>query len=160
MFNFFKRKKEVLLYAPMDGEIIQIEKVPDQVFADKLIGDGIAIIPSSSQVVSPVEGTVIQIAPTYHAIGLETKEGVEVLIHIGIDTVQLKGKGFKPMKEVGEKVAVGDLLMEVDLEYIKENKKEIVTPILITNGDIIKEYDKKEGIVSKGKDLALKLILK
>ena len=94
MFDFLKKNKKLELLAPMTGELVKLEDVPDEAFSKKLMGDGIAINPTNDLVVAPCEGQIIQIFDTNHAVGIETKEGVEILIHIGIDTVNLKGEGF------------------------------------------------------------------
>ncbi|MBS4197384.1 PTS sugar transporter subunit IIA [Lederbergia citri] len=132
IMNIFK-KTSIKIYAPVSGEIIPLVQVPDPVFSEKMMGEGIAVIPSSGYIHSPVEGTVKLIANTKHAIGIETDEGIELLIHVGLETVSLKGEGFNVIVKVGDKVSVGQLLMEMDLEYVKNHAKSIVTPIVITN---------------------------
>jgi glucose PTS system EIICBA or EIICB component len=119
--------------SPMTGEILPITEVPDQVFAGKMIGDGFAIRPTDGKVVSPVNGKVVTVFPTKHAIGIAADNGTEILIHIGIDTVNLKGEGFTSKIEQGDLVEQGQLLMEVDLDYVEKNAKSIVTPIVFTN---------------------------
>lgn len=131
--KLFKQKREVNIVAPINGKIIPIEEVPDPVFNQKMMGEGIAIIPEEGMVYSPVNGKVILIAETKHAIGLITEDGVEILIHIGLETVGLKGKGFTAKVNVGEDVSAGQLLMEVDLKYIGEHASNTITPIVITN---------------------------
>lgn len=134
MLNLFKKtKKELNIYAPLNGEIIPLEKVPDPVFSQKMMGDGIAMIPSNGHVHAPVDGTIIQIARTKHAVGILAEDGSEILIHIGLETVALDGEGFRVAVKKGDKVSVGDLLIEVDWDYIKEHAKSAVTPIVITN---------------------------
>ena len=98
MFNFFK-KKDIELYAPLTGNAVPLTDVPDPVFAEKMVGDGIAILPTSNQVLAPCDGKVVQIFPTNHAVGIEAEGGVDLLIHVGIDTVELKGEGFKRLVE-------------------------------------------------------------
>lgn len=159
MFNFFKKENNVKLYAPMTGEIIDLEKVPDEVFASKMVGDGLAIRPTEKEVLSPCDGKIVQLFPTKHAIGIETKEGIEILIHIGIDTVTLNGNGFKSFVSVGDKVFAGDKLLEIDLEHIENNAKSTITPILITNMDKVKELSKGKDNVKKGKDIIMEIIV-
>lgn len=159
MLGLFKKKKEVKVLAPMNGKIINIEEVPDQVFAKKMVGDGVAVVPENGLVVSPVDGKVVQIFPTNHAVGIESKEGIELLIHVGIDTVELKGEGFTKLVEVGSEVKTGDVLLEVDLAYIKSQGKEIVTPIIVTNGNVVKEYVKGKGDAMAGKSVAFSIVL-
>ncbi|MFD1020610.1 glucose-specific PTS transporter subunit IIBC [Thalassobacillus hwangdonensis] len=119
--------------SPMKGKVMPITEVPDQVFSGKMMGDGFAIEPTDGQVVSPVDGKVLNVFPTKHAIGLQADNGMEILIHIGIDTVKLKGEGFEAMIEEGDEVKRGQALMNVDLDYVKENAPSIITPIVFTN---------------------------
>ncbi|WP_201716833.1 glucose-specific PTS transporter subunit IIBC [Rossellomorea arthrocnemi] len=119
--------------APITGEIKDITEVPDQVFSGKMMGDGFAIVPTEGTIVSPITGKVVNVFPTKHAIGLESKAGREVLIHVGIDTVKLEGKGFETLVKEGDQVEAGQPLLEVDLDYIKENAPSIMTPIVFTN---------------------------
>ncbi|WP_404996387.1 PTS glucose transporter subunit IIA [Caldifermentibacillus hisashii] len=121
------------IYAPITGNIIPLSEVPDPVFSEKMIGDGIAIIPSSGSIVSPVEGEVIQLYPTKHAIGIKSVEGIEILIHIGLNTVGLNGEGFETCIEVGKHVKLGDNLIHVDLKLLKEKNLDTVTLLVITN---------------------------
>lgn len=130
--NIFK-KTNTKIYAPVNGDIIPLEQVPDPVFKEKMMGEGIAVIPSDGYIHSPVKGMVTLIAETKHAIGIKTNDGIELLIHVGLETVSLKGKGFNVIVKVGDRVSVGQLLMEMDLEYVKNHAKSTVTPIVITN---------------------------
>ncbi|PAE30407.1 PTS glucose transporter subunit IIA [Paenibacillus sp. 7884-2] len=131
--KLFKQKKEENIVAPLNGKIVPMEEVPDPVFNQKMMGEGIAIVPEEGMVYSPVNGKIIQLAETKHAIGLITEGGVEILIHIGLETVGLKGEGFTTKVNVGDEVIAGQLLMEVDLEYIGEHASDTITPIVITN---------------------------
>ncbi|BCU82117.1 PTS system glucose-specific EIICBA component [Polycladomyces abyssicola] len=119
--------------APMTGKLMPITEVPDQVFSQKMMGDGFAIEPTEGVVVSPVEGEIVNVFPTKHAIGIRSVGGHEILIHVGIDTVNLQGKGFESFISEGDKVKPGQKLLEVDLDYIKENATSIITPIVFTN---------------------------
>lgn len=130
---FKKRNLEVL--SPMNGEIIPLGDVPDPVFSQKMMGEGVAILPTNGGVHAPVDGEIVLVSDTKHAIAIRSTEGVEVLIHIGLETVSLKGQGFTVQAAPGDKVSAGQVLIEVDWEYIRENAKSIVTPIIITNGD-------------------------
>ncbi|WP_375088717.1 beta-glucoside-specific PTS transporter subunit IIABC [Peribacillus sp. RS7] len=127
-------KKEVIA-SPISGEVKALSEVNDSAFASEAMGKGIAIEPSEGEVVSPVEGTISAIFPTGHAIGITSSEGAEILIHIGINTVQLNGKYFTPHVKHGDLVKQGDLLVTFDLEKIKEAGFEVTTPIIITNTD-------------------------
>ena len=130
-----REKEAEIIFSPMSGAVIELENVPDPTFARKLMGDGLAIKPDSGTVSSPVEGEVVNLMDTKHAVGLKTDSGVEVLIHVGLDTVQMEGEGFEAFVAVGDKVQVGDKLLEADLDLIKEEAKSTVTPMVITNTD-------------------------
>ncbi len=156
MFNIFK-KKELSVMGPIKGKVIDITEVPDKVFSEKMIGDGVAIVPEDGLVVSPIEGEVVTVFPTNHAIGLRSKNGIELLIHIGLDTVELNGEGFKRITSEGARVKVGDQLMEFDMDYIRNAGKELVTPIIVTNMDQVSSMDKKLGEV-EGSDQDLMTI--
>ena len=159
MFKFLKKSKEVAIIAPMTGEVIDIIETPDQVFAEKMVGDGVAIKPTNGVVVSPCNGEIVQIFPTNHAIGIKTKEGLEILIHIGLDTVELNGEGFKAFVNSGDKVKIGDKLLEVDFNFIEKSGKSIVSPVIITNPDFTKEIHKQLGTAEKGKNEIINVIL-
>lgn len=152
VFSFFK-KGRLLIYAPVNGAIVPLEEVPDPVFSEKMMGEGIAVNPSEGNIHSPVSGTVILTAATKHAVGIRAKDGTEILIHVGLETVALNGKGFTLAVNEGDKVTVGQLLMEVDWEYIKAHAKSIITPIVITNSqDGKKQYsltDEKSAVQGK-----------
>ncbi|PTK56128.1 PTS glucose transporter subunit IIA [Staphylococcus haemolyticus] len=127
--------KEIEIYAPLTGEYINIEDIPDPVFAQKMMGEGFGINPTEGEVVSPIEGKVDNVFPTKHEIGLKADNGLEILVHIGLDTVQLDGQGFEILVSSGDTVQVGDPLLKFDLEYIKNNAKDVISPIIITNSD-------------------------
>ncbi|MBC3105899.1 PTS glucose transporter subunit IIA [Staphylococcus haemolyticus] len=127
--------KEIEIYAPLTGEYINIENIPDPVFAQKMMGEGFGINPTEGEVVSPIEGKVDNVFPTKHAIGLKADNGLEILVHIGLDTVQLDGQGFEILVSSGDTVQVGDPLLKFDLEYIRNNAKDVISPIIITNSD-------------------------
>ena len=138
LFNIFKNKKsesentkEIL--SPTNGELIGLSEVPDQVFSQKMMGDGFAIKSNDGIITSPVNGSVEMIFDTKHAIGLKDENGREILIHLGIDTVNLKGKGFEVFVNVGDKVKAGDKLIKMDVNFIKENATSDISPIIFTN---------------------------
>lgn len=141
--------------APVTGRIVRIEDVPDQVFASRTMGDGFAIDPTEGKLYSPFTGEVTVAYPTGHAYGLRTAGGKEVLIHIGMDTVELNGKGFKPAVKQGDHVRQGDLLTEIDLDYIKKAGKPVITPIIFTDGTQVELT--KTGNVKHGDTDVLKL---
>lgn len=120
--------------APLDGRLVDLSQVPDEVFAGKIMGDGFAIDPVNGEVVSPLNGTVTSfMAETRHAVGITSDEGLEVLIHIGIDTVKLAGDGFVGLVGQNEKVLAGQPLLKVDLERIRDKVPSLVSPIVFTN---------------------------
>lgn len=142
LFGHNKLKQE-RMKAPISGKIIPIEEVPDPVFAEKMMGDGIAFIPADGKVVAPIEATIKQVFPTKHAIGLESNNGLEILIHIGLDTVNMKGEGFIVHVKEGDQVSIGDILVEFDLVKVEENAASTITPMVILNGDNVKSLEKK-----------------
>lgn len=129
------------IFAPLTGKLLRLEDVPDPIFSKKVMGDGIAIQPTDGKVVSPVDGEVILVAETKHAIGIKSKTGAEILLHIGIDTVALKGEGFDIHVKAGEQVKHGDLLGTVDLDYIKQQASSTITSIIVTNGTDFEVFD-------------------
>ncbi len=137
------------LFSPCDGELIEIKKVKDPVFAQKMLGDGIAIIPSSNVFSAPCDGEIKVLFETKHAIGI-ANDDFEILIHIGINTVELNGQGFKTYVKKGEKVSKGDPLIEVDLDFIKEKKYPTTTPIVFVDNAEIKFKILKKGKVKQG----------
>lgn len=123
MFKLFK-KKGIDIFSPLNGEVIELAKVNDPVFSQKMMGEGFAVIPSDSTVYSPTVGIIKSIFPTKHAISISSDDGTEILLHIGIDTVSLEGKGLYPKVFEGQRVAIGDPLLVIDLQYLKEQGKE------------------------------------
>lgn len=128
-----ERKGDDIFVAPLKGKVVAITEVPDQVFAEKMMGDGFAIVPTEGMVVSPVDGKIVNLFPTKHAIGILSDNGREILIHVGIDTVNLKGEGFETLVSENARVVKGQPLLKVDLDYIKEHAKSTITPIVFTN---------------------------
>lgn len=124
---------EIIIASPMKGEILPLNEVKDETFASEMMGKGVAIKPVDGKVVSPINGTVEIIFKTKHAIGLKSEDGTEILIHIGMDTVQLEGKHFKAYVKDGDKVKIGDTLIEFDKEAIKKEGYELITPVIVTN---------------------------
>lgn len=127
--------KSVEIYAPVSGKVLRIEEVPDPVFSQKMMGDGVAFEPSEGKVVSPVDGEVLQVFPTKHAIGLKAENGAEILLHIGLETVAMDGEGFNVYVSEGSKVKKGDVLITFDLNLVKEKASSTITPLVITNSD-------------------------
>ncbi|MDY3025011.1 MAG: glucose PTS transporter subunit IIA, partial [Streptococcus hyovaginalis] len=143
--------KQDIIASPLIGNVVALENVPDEVFASGAMGKGIAIDPSDGIVVAPANAEVSLVFPTNHAIGLKTENGAEILIHIGMDTVSLAGKGFKNFVEVGDKVTPGQKLLEFDLNAIKAAGLPVITPIIITNTDAYTDVlTTQEGRVNTG----------
>lgn len=153
---FGRKNKKSEIFATQNGECVDIKKVPDEVFAEKMLGDGVAIIPKSSEVCSPVDGTVEQVFDTFHAYSIKADDGLEILVHIGLNTVELKGEGFCPKVKTGDRVSAGDLLCSVDLELIKGKGYETFTPIIVTNMGDIKDFEIASGGVLAGKTAVIK----
>ena len=131
---------EVVLSSYMKGKVVDITEVPDPVFAQKMMGDGFAIIPEEGKLVSPVAGEIIQVFPTKHAFGIKSGD-VELLIHVGLETVAMKGEGFEVAVSAGDRVEVGQTLLTYDLELVKEKAKDIITPCVVTNMDAVASID-------------------
>ena len=154
MLNFLKGK-QLEIAAPLTGKVIPVTEVPDPVFAEKVLGDGIAVDPTEGTVYSPVDGTIFQIAHTFHAMGIESDDGLEILVHLGIDTVKLEGKGFQSFVEVGQKVKKGDKIMEMDIGFIREQGLSPMSPCIITNLDAIKSMTACPGPAEGGRTAAI-----
>ena len=132
MFKRFKKKKKEI-YCPINGEVISLETVSDPVFASKAMGDGFAVEPADGSVYAPMAGKIISIFPTKHAIGLVNEDGLELLIHIGIDTVALNGEGFEIQVAEGETVTAETQLAKVDLDHLRKEQKPTTTMVIFTN---------------------------
>ncbi|MEZ7794447.1 PTS sugar transporter subunit IIA [Niallia circulans] len=130
-------KKNNLMFSPVNGTITRLEDVNDNVFSSKMMGDGFAVVPSESVIVSPVSGEVTMLAETKHAIGIKTSKGTEILIHIGIDTVNLKGNGFNLEIKNGQKVKAGQTIGTVDWNLIEENQIDPTVMIIFTCGTTV-----------------------
>ncbi|MDX7986032.1 PTS glucose transporter subunit IIA [Xenorhabdus sp. 12] len=152
-----KNSGSIEIIAPLSGEIVNIEDVPDVVFAEKIVGDGIAIKPAGNKIVAPVDGTIGKIFETNHAFSIESDSGIELFVHFGIDTVELKGEGFKRIAEEGQRVQKGDLVLEFDLAFLEERAKSTLTPVVISNMDEIKELSKVNGSVVVGESVIMRI---
>ena len=135
IFDMFKKNKPQNngILCPTNGELLEITEVPDEVFSNKIMGDGFAIKSSDGMIVSPVDATIEMVFDTKHAIGLKTKEGLEILIHLGIDTVNLKGEGFEVFVNAGDSVNAGDKLIKMDVDFVQQNAKSDISPVIFTN---------------------------
>ena len=127
--------EKIQILSPATGTVKDISEVPDKTFADKVLGDGAAVIPEEGKIYAPADGTVVSIMDTKHGIMFQTSQGVELLIHIGLETVNLKGKYFTSHVENGAQVKAGDLLVEFDLDAIKAEGYDPITPVVVTNGE-------------------------
>ncbi len=134
---FFKKreKEKFLIYSPLNGMVINIKEVKDPAFSEEILGRGVAIIPAEGTLYAPCNGKISNLIDTFHAVGLTSDFGAEILMHIGFDTVKLKGKYFKAYVNEGDKVKKGDKLIEFDIEKIKDDGFDITTPVVICNCD-------------------------
>jgi sugar PTS system EIIA component len=151
LFNFLNKKEGGTMVAPQTGRVGSIREIPDEVFSEKILGDGVAIIPSEDDVVSPVKGEVVQVADTGHAFCIRSDDGVEILIHVGVDTIGLKGRGFTSFVSSGQKVRAGDLIGKADIKFIEKSGYSTHTAVLITNMRDIKDVDFVQGPAEAGK---------
>ena len=151
------KKSSNIILAPLTGKAVPLSEVPDPVFSDKVLGDGAAIIPADGKIVSPVNGEISTVAETGHAYGFTSEDGLEILVHVGLETVSLNGECFKVYGKPGDKVKAGDLVAEVDLEYLKEKKINPITPVLLCSDIEEKELQYAEGEVKAGESVVLTL---
>lgn len=159
MLDFLKRSYRLI--APISGRVMNITEVPDEIFANKMAGDGLAIEPTGDVVVAPADGTLSLIFRTNHAFGMVLDNGIEILIHIGLDTIALNGRGFERIAQEGQRVKTGDPIIKLDRELILNNECTLITPVLITNVDNIKYIEVNEGsLVEAGKDMIMEYKLK
>ncbi|MCU9600442.1 PTS system trehalose-specific EIIBC component [Pallidibacillus thermolactis] len=153
--------RNIALVAPLTGKVVAIENVPDQTFSEKMMGDGLAIEPTDGKVVAPVDGEVVVTFPTKHAVGLKTASGMELLIHVGLETVHMDGEGFDMHVKQGDKVKAGDLLLTFDLQLIKKKAASHITPVIITTGELVQSIRKtNDGTVIAGESTLLEITLK
>ena len=152
-----KEKSQSVVYAPLTGKAVPLEQVPDPVFSEKVLGDGVAIIPEDGRIVSPVDGQIVSVAETGHAYGFSTEDGLELLVHVGLETVSLKGECFKVHVKERDQVKKGDLVAEVDLAYLAEKNINPITPVLICSDIDDQDLKCAEGGVEAGKTAVLML---
>lgn len=146
MFKFLKRKIRDV-YAPVDGQLVALESVPDAVFSQKMVGDGVAIKPIGSDFVAPIDGVVSKIFATNHAYSIKSDKDLEVMVHIGLDTVALEGKGFERIAQEGDSVKVGDVIIKANLHLLQQEGKDTMTPIILTDSSDVKKIEKKYIVV-------------
>ena len=162
MFDNLKKKlgfrpSEVTIAAPVSGQAVPLSEVSDPTFSEEILGKGAAIIPSSGRVVSPIDGTLELVFDTGHAASLHSDDGAEVLVHVGLDTVKLAGKHYTVHRKIGEKVKRGDLLIEFDLEAIRAEGYDLITPVIICNTEAYSSVTLNTGTVTAGQDTLLTL---
>ena len=151
--------RTIELKAPLDGVIVPLEQVPDPVFSQKMVGDGVSLDPLSQVLIAPCAGTVVNLHRAGHAVTLTTPEGIELMMHIGLDTVNLKGEGFTPKVAEGQTVAAGDALIAFDADFLATHAKSLLTQIVVTNGERVTAYHPATGLVRAGIDTLLTLDL-
>ncbi|MCQ2794107.1 MAG: PTS glucose transporter subunit IIA [Bacilli bacterium] len=137
LFDRFKKSDAdpLTIYAPISGKVIPLEQLADKTFSSKIMGDGVAIIPSEGKIFAPVNGTISALLDTKHAYGVTAEGGYELLVHIGQDTVNLKGEGFTTKAKQDKKIKKGELLGTFDIDFIKKSGYEIATPVIVMQGD-------------------------
>lgn len=158
MINLFKNlKKECSVLSPVKGRCIPIEEVPDNMFANKLLGDGVAFVFEENEVYIPCDGEVVMIAHTKHAFGLKSKNGMEILIHIGLDTVTLNGEGFDVLIKQGQQVKAGDKAVIINQKLMREKGINLITPMVITNSNEYELFNIINGSVKTGENILVSI---
>ena len=152
MFGF-KKQKEMAVYSPADGVAIKLSDVPDEAFSQGILGIGAAVIPKNGNIYSPVDGEIIDITDTKHAFCITAEDGTEILLHIGVDTVKLRGEGFEVKIVSGDKVKAGTKIAEVDLDVLEKNSIPKHTPVILTEAQNYNIMQVHEGEVFGGKDI-------
>lgn len=155
-----KKKKRLELKAVVNGKCIPIEETKDEVFSNKVLGEGIAFLPADGKIVAPVAGAVSKISPEKHLYCIQTKEGVNVVVHIGIGSVRQNGEGFVPMVSEGQKVQAGDMLADVDIDRLKAAGVDLCTPVIVTGHDILDEIECETGDVTAGESVVMRFTTK
>lgn len=145
MFGF--KKKEVVIYSPAKGKIVNLEKVPDEMFSKKMLGDGAAVEIEDDIIYAPQDGVIRALFPTKHAFVLETKEGIEILVHIGLDTVDLDGEGFEAVVDIDSNVKAGDPIIKVDRKLIESKGFNLITMVIVTNIEKVKNININSNII-------------
>ncbi len=155
IFKKLFQTEKIEISSPVNGKIVPIENVSDPTFSEEMIGKGVAIKPYDGKFYAPDDGTLVALFPTGHAYALTTTKGVEVLVHIGIDTVKLDGQFYTIHAKQGAEVKKGDLIVEVDLEGVRSTGFDIVTPVIISNSSNYSKIEKMEGEVKAGDTVVL-----
>ncbi|MFV0465135.1 MAG: PTS glucose transporter subunit IIA [Lachnospiraceae bacterium] len=146
------------IYAFVSGELVDIKKVPDEMFAAEMLGKSVAIEPTDNVIKAPCKGTVITVFDTKHAIGISTEQGVELLLHIGINTVDLKGEYFQVFVKEGDIVEAGQKIAEVDMDQVREKGYPAVTMLIITNSDDYKDFNVTEPQIVEGTEVVMTVL--
>lgn len=158
MFGLFKKKENAIcLGAPAKGKAVSIKEVNDPTFSEEILGKGVAVLPEVGEFYAPCDGKITLLFDTLHAISMETPDGVELLIHVGLDTVALKGEGFQAHVKSGDQVKKGDLLLTADLSKIKEAGYDVITPVIICNTDDFTQIQANTGMNVSAGDVVLEL---
>jgi len=158
MFKFLKKNKEekgMILKSPVVGRCFDISEIPDEVFSSKMLGNGIGFESTEGILYAPVDGEILQVFPTKHALILKSAEGIEILLHIGIDTVEMKGEGFESFVEKGKKVKVGDKLLTFDNDLIKAKAKTNLSVLVLTENEIMESVEFNFGTVDKNNEVII-----
>ncbi|WP_250490252.1 PTS glucose transporter subunit IIA, partial [Caballeronia sp. INML2] len=143
-----RRLARIELMAPLSGVMVQIETVPDPVFAQKMVGDGVSIDPTSDELLSPLHGRITQLHRAAHAVTVTSVDGLEVLVHIGLDTVMLRGEGFTPLVKEGDTVTTGQALIRFDPVVVGARAVSLLTQMVIANGELVTRYVPATGLVT------------
>ncbi len=147
------KDKAVIIYSPLNGRVISLDDVPDTVFSEKVLGDGCALLPSDGRIYSPVDGVISSVAETAHAYGITSDEGMEILVHFGLETVNFRGRGFTVYVKSGDRVKRGDLIAEANTDMLKSNGASLITPVLVCDGCEDYELTAAEGEIKAGQPL-------
>lgn len=142
---------EIDVLAPLNGTVVELENVPDEVFAQKIVGDGLAIDPSGEVAVAPVSGTLVKLFPGGHAFGIATSDGVELIVHLGLDTIELKGEGFEKLAVEGQVVSAGTPIVRFDRAMVERKGKVMLSPVVSTGSGTIVFC--ASGVVQAGRDV-------
>jgi len=158
MFGLFKKDnkdKSIKLKSPVVGRCIDISEIPDEVFSTKMLGEGIGFESTDGVLYSPADGEIVQVFPTKHAVILRTKDGIEILLHIGVDTVEMKGEGFETFVEKAQNVKAGDKLVSFDNDLIKAKAKSNLSALILTDSDSMESVEFKLGNVDTTNDVII-----
>jgi len=150
-----RKKREI--YAPVDGQVVDITEVDDEVFAQKMVGDGVAVKPVGEIFCAPISGVVSKIFSTNHAYSIKSDKDLEVMVHIGLETVALQGKGFERIVEEGARVVAGDPVIKADIAYLSEHAKSTISPIVVMESSDVRKIEKKLRIVKQG-DIIMEMV--